>query len=167
MGRKVIKKLGWLQILLYNEDEMSTISILSRGVAVLRLSKMADYAGVIGVHMARDASRVHTATSLSEALELPKATVAKCLKTLAKSGVLASHRGVNGGYSLARAAKDISVAEVIHALEGPTKIASCTHGNGGDCQIVRTCPMRGGWDGINQDIEALLMRKTLAEMAGV
>ena len=128
---------------------------------------MADYAGVIGVHMARDTSRVHTATSLSDALELPKATVAKCLKVLAKNGVLTSQRGVNGGYTLARKPQDISVAEVIHALEGPTQITSCTNGKEHDCQIVKTCPMRGGWDGINHDIEALLRNKSLAEMAGV
>lgn len=132
---------------------------------MLRLSKMADYAGVIVVHMARDAGQTHTATSLAEALRLPKATVAKCLKMLARHGVLASIRGVNGGYLLARAAADITVAEVIDALEGPVEIASCVHGQPTDCQIEHTCPMRGGWDGINHKIRQSLENLSVADMA--
>lgn len=136
---------------------------------MLRLSKMADYAGVIVVHIAATAMRVHTATSLSEELHLPKATVAKCLKLLAKNGVLTSSRGVNGGYSLARDAQSISVADVIFALEGPVQIASCAQKHPGthseDCQIVSTCPMRGGWDGINSKILHMLRETSVADMA--
>ena len=134
---------------------------------MLRLSKMADYAGVIMVQVARQPlGHIHTAQGLSEALSLPKATVAKCLKTLARHGVLASQRGVNGGYVLARTPKDISVAEVIHALDGPVHMASCVHGNTGDCRIEKTCPMRGGWDTINATIENTLRGMSLADMAG-
>jgi FeS assembly SUF system regulator len=125
---------------------------------------MADYAGVMVVHMAAQPQRVHTASSLCLDLDLPKATVAKCLKTLAKHGVLVSHRGVNGGYALARAANDISIAEVITAMDGPVKMTSCTDGHAGECQIEQTCPMRGGWDGINADIYKLLRGRSLADM---
>ncbi len=132
---------------------------------MLRLSKMADYAGVIVVHIAATPARVHTATSLSDELKLPKATVAKCLKVLAKNGVLTSSRGVNGGYSLARDAQSISVAEVIFALEGPVQIVSCAQGHkANDCQIVHTCPMRGGWDGINAKILNMLRETSVADM---
>lgn len=131
---------------------------------MLRLSKMADYAGVVVVHMAAQPSRAQTATSLATELSLPKATVAKCLKTLAKHGVLNSSRGVNGGYTLARTPKDISIAEVITAMDGPVQMASCTNGHASDCQIEETCPMRGGWDGINADIQKLLRGKSLADM---
>lgn len=132
---------------------------------MLRLSKMADYAGVIVVRIAAAPARVHTATSLSEELHLPKATVAKCLKILAKQGVLTSSRGVNGGYSLARDAKDIPVAEVIFALEGPVQIASCAPGHVAEsCQISGTCPMHGGWDSINAKILHLLKETSIADM---
>lgn len=131
---------------------------------MLKLSKMADYAGVVVVQMAMQPERVHTASSLSQVLELPKATVAKCLKTLAKHGVLTSQRGVNGGYMLARAPREISVAEVITAMDGPVQLASCTNGHAGDCQIEQTCPMRGGWDGINADIYAMLRNRSVADM---
>lgn len=131
---------------------------------MLKLSKMADYAGVVVVQMATQPERVHTASSLSLALELPKATVAKCLKTLAKHGVLSSSRGVNGGYALARAPKEISVAEVITAMDGPVQLTSCSNGHAGECQIEKTCPMRGGWDGINADIYAMLRQRSVADM---
>lgn len=131
---------------------------------MLRLSKMADYAGVVVMHIAAQPERVHTATSLSAELELPKTTVAKCLKTLARSEVLISQRGANGGYKLARQAAEISIAEVIVAMDGPVRMTSCTDGHSGDCQIEQTCPMRGGWDGINADIYKLLRGRSLADM---
>lgn len=131
---------------------------------MLRLSKMADYAGVMVVHMAARPAQAHTASSLSAELHLPKATVAKCLKTLARHGVLHSSRGVNGGYTLARLPADISIAEVITAMDGPVQMASCANGQASDCQIEHTCPMRGGWDGINAEIHQLLRGKSLADM---
>lgn len=133
---------------------------------MLRLSKMADYAGVIVVHIASAPSRVHTASSLSDELRLPKATVAKCLKVLAKHNVLTSSRGVNGGYALARPAKEIPVAEVIFALEGPVQITSCAPGHVAEsCHISGTCPMRGGWDSINGKILNMLRETSVADMA--
>lgn len=131
---------------------------------MLRLSKMADYAGAITVHMAAQPQRVHTATSLSADLALSKATVAKCLKTLARHGVLVSQRGVNGGYKLARPASEISVAEIIVAMDGPVQMASCVDGHKGECPIERSCPLIGGWDSINSDIYAMLQRKSVADM---
>lgn len=131
---------------------------------MLRLSKMADYAGVVMVRIAMQPHHVHTATSLSAELCLPKATVAKCLKTLAKHEVLVSQRGVNGGYMLARDAGDISIAEVITAMEGPVQMASCANGHTGCCNVEQTCPMRGGWDDINADIYKLLQGRSLADM---
>lgn len=131
---------------------------------MLKLSKMADYAGVIAVHMASHPTEGYTASSLAVALDLPKATVAKCLKTLAKHEVLTSQRGVNGGYALARQPKEISIAEVITAMDGPVQMTSCTDGHSGNCQIEKTCPMRGGWDGVNADIYKLLRGRSLADM---
>lgn len=132
---------------------------------MLRLSKMADYAGVIIVHIARASGRVHTAAGLSEELKLPKATVAKCLKIMTKDLILTSTRGVKGGYILARPANEISVAQVIDALEGPLELTSCVHGKTGDCQIEKSCPMRGGWDAINGTIYNVLKDLTIADMA--
>lgn len=131
---------------------------------MLRVSKMADYAGVVVVQMAARPAQVHTASSLSLALDLPKATVAKCLKALAKHGVLTSSRGVHGGYALAREAADISIAEVITAMDGPVQLTSCANGHAGDCQIEHSCPMRGGWDGINADIYTMLRQRSVADM---
>ena len=126
---------------------------------------MADYAGVIVVQMVRDGETAHTAASLSVRLHLPKATVAKCLKMLARGGVLTSQRGAAGGYALARPANAISVADIVRALEGPVKLTDCAHSGEHDCQIQQTCPMRGGWDGINAEIHQLLKTKTIADMA--
>lgn len=131
---------------------------------MLRLSKMADYAGVIMAQMAVHPQDAHNASMLAERLSLPKATVAKCLKSLSKHGLLVSQRGAYGGYTLARAPDAVSVLDIIVAMDGPVRIASCTEGVEGDCLIVHSCPMRGGWDGINRDIFQLLQGRTLADL---
>ena len=76
--------------------------------------------------MARDPSgRYGSASELAEEVRLPLPTVSKILKLLTREGLLESHRGIKGGYSLARPAEEISMAEIIACLEGPIAITEC------------------------------------------
>lgn len=135
-------------------------------VEMLKISKMADYAGVVAVCMAAHPEAVHTASSLSSQTGLAQTTVAKCLKLLARYGVLISQRGVNGGYVLARHPQDIAVSDIIEALEGKVKITDCTDHQDINCQISHCCPMRGGWDSLNGKIYQVLRSTSLADMVG-
>jgi Rrf2 family protein len=90
--------------------------------------------------------------------------VSKVLKVLAREGLLVSHRGTKGGYSIARRPEDISVAEIIRALEGPIAITECTDILHGDCDLELLCPVRGNWHRINQAIREALEGISLAEM---
>ena len=96
---------------------------------------------------------------------MPAPTVAKVLKALAKEGVLASQRGVRGGYRLARPADRISMLEVIRALEGPVSLTACVDGAEGDCDVEQLCPVRGNWDRVNTAIRGALADVTLEDMA--
>ncbi len=94
---------------------------------MIRLSKLTDYGLVLMSYAARNKGRtVHTARELSLESGLPLPTVSKLLKLLLQAGFLVSHRGTNGGYSLAREPEDISVAEIIAALEGPIALTECS-----------------------------------------
>lgn len=132
---------------------------------MLRLNRITDYAIVVLAQMAREPDRLVTAPYLAQDSGVPLPTVAKVLKDLAREGVLASERGAHGGYRLARAPGDISVLEIVRALEGPVSLTACVDGTEGNCDVELLCPMRGNWDRVNHAIRAALESVSLAEMA--
>lgn len=132
---------------------------------MMKLNRITDYAVVVLSQMARTPGRLVTAPQLAQDSNVPLPTVSKLLKELARGGVLASHRGANGGYALARRAEAISMLEVIQALEGPVSLTACVDGAEGDCEVERLCPIRGNWDRVNAAIEGALGSVSLAEMA--
>src|SRR5438132_454944 len=124
---------------------------------MIRLSKLTDYGLVLMSYAARNKGRtVHTARELSLESGLPLPTVSKLLKLLLQAGFLVSHRGTNGGYSLAREPEDISVAEIIAALEGPIALTECSTDISGLCDFERGCPIKTNQRIINQVVRAAL-----------
>lgn len=119
---------------------------------------------VILGEMARTEQTLQTASSLSARTGLPEPTVAKVLKLLARGGLIASTRGVNGGYSLARPPEEISMAGVITALEGPVQLTSCVDGSADCCTHAVNCSLKGKWDPVNTAMRKALEEVSLAEM---
>ena len=131
----------------------------------MRITRQTDYGILLLTQMAtRPPQEVHTARDASARSGLPLPMVSKILKSLARSGVLVSQRGVKGGYSLSRRPDRITVEEIIRALEGPIHITECTHGPG-RCDQEQGCPTRVNWQRINGAIREALEGVTLAEMA--
>ncbi len=90
--------------------------------------------------------------------------MSKILKILARDGLLQSHRGAKGGYSLERSPEDVSVVEIITAVDGPVGITECIDDTPGECGQESVCPVRGNWQRINDAIRQALDDITLAEM---
>jgi FeS assembly SUF system regulator len=132
---------------------------------MIRISRLTDYGIVLMSHIATHGERVHNAAEVASEAHLPLPTVSKLLRLLAKEGLLESHRGVKGGYGLARRPHDISVGQIIKALEGPIAITACTNEHPGDCEHEPICPVRGHWYLINLAIRQALDSITLADMA--
>jgi len=132
---------------------------------MLRLSKMTDYAVVVMGEMARRPQETMTATGLAERTSLPAPTVQKILKLIARDGLAVSIRGAAGGYRLARGAADISVAEVIAAIDGPIALTECVDGAPNGCGVGQVCAMRGNWDRVNRAVQSALESVSLADMA--
>lgn len=128
---------------------------------MLRLSKFADYGCQVMAYMAKD-NAVHSATEVAANLGMAAATVSKILKMLARENLVASVLGAKGGYTLARHPQEISVAEIINAMDGPISITECS----GDtcCERESFCSTRGNWQGINHIIQDALAKVSLAEM---
>jgi FeS assembly SUF system regulator len=109
---------------------------------MFRLNKLTDYGIVLMAHVARSSEIApHTARSLSQETGLPLPTVGKLLRQLSEAGLLSSHRGIKGGYNLAREATTISVADIILALEGPIGFTECSV-MPGLCDLERSCSIK-------------------------
>jgi len=133
---------------------------------MLRVTKLADYGIVLMTYFAsNDEGQMHNTRDLAAEVSLPLPVVSKILKVLAREGLLISHRGTKGGYSMSRPAKRISVADIIRALEGPIAVTECTDRVHGDCNLERLCPVRSNWHRINEAIREALEKISLAEMS--
>jgi FeS assembly SUF system regulator len=128
------------------------------------LAKLTDYAIVLLTYFVRE-PRAWSASELSAESSLPTTTVAKVLKMLTKGHLLVSHRGKLGGYTLAKAARAVSVADVIEVMEGPLCLTECSAKGSHLCAIEGACPVRGHWRRINVAVRSSLAALSLAEMA--
>lgn len=131
---------------------------------MIRLSKLADYGIVIMATMARDHGVQHNAAEIAAATRIPQPMASKILKTLVRSGLLRSQRGAWGGYELARPPEEISVADIITALDGPIALTACIEDGAGDCDLQALCPARANWQRINDAIRGALDQIRLSEM---
>lgn len=130
---------------------------------MLKLSRLTDYAVAAMVRLGT-AGGAETSPGIAASIGVPEPTVAKVLKSLAARGLISSRRGINGGYRLDRSLDEISVVEVIVAIDGPIALVSCVDGVGIGCEN-QLCPLIGRWDPVNQAIYQALSGITLAAMA--
>lgn len=134
-----------------------------RSIAMLRVSKLTDYATVVMTVLASADGGVLSAQGLAERAHLEPPTVSKLLKQLGHAGLVESFRGVNGGYRLARAPQAITVAEIVTAIEGPIGMTECSV-HSGQCGHEAHCGVRVNWRRISHAIEHALDSVTLADM---
>lgn len=130
---------------------------------MLRISKLTDYAILMMVEMTREGEML-SAHALADRIHVETPTASKVLKLLAGSGLLESYRGANGGYRVSREATDISVAEVIAAIEGPIAMTECSVEEG-LCSQEENCDLRSNWQRISLAVAQALRDVSLAEMS--
>ena len=130
---------------------------------MIRVSRLADYASVVMACLARHPGEVLPAAQIGEDTQLELPTVSKLLKRLAQAGLVDSFRGVAGGYRLARAAKDISLAEIVEALDGPIGLTECSLGHAG-CERQSFCEVSRDWQGVGATIDNALRAVSLADL---
>lgn len=131
---------------------------------MFRISRITDYGIVLMAHLAeRDDGTPCNAREISEATQLPLPVVSKILKSLAREELLVSHRGAKGGYSLARIPEEISVIEMIGALEGPFGLTECAI-HPGVCAQESSCHVREPWQRINRAVHSALDQITLSDL---
>lgn len=130
---------------------------------MLRVTKLTDYATVVLTVLAARSGEVLSASELAEQAGLEAPTVSKILKPLSQAGLVEGLRGVHGGYRLARDASQITLVEIVEAMEGPLAITECSQDHS-QCGIAQTCGVRSNWRLINDVVGDALRRVTLAQM---
>jgi FeS assembly SUF system regulator len=130
---------------------------------MFRINKLTDYAVVLLVDMART-DRVRAAQQIACDTGVPLPTVAKVMKALVRGALVVSQRGASGGYGLARPAAEITVADMIQALEGPIALTACVDQAEDACGLETLCPMHGNWNTVNRKVEEALRTISLADM---
>jgi FeS assembly SUF system regulator len=109
----------------------------------MRLSHLADYAVVLMTAAARrPAGERLSATELSADTGVPLPTTQKLMGQLAASGLLTSARGASGGFALARPASEISLADIVEAVEGPIALTMCSDSNNHECILDAHCRVK-------------------------
>jgi Rrf2 family protein len=131
---------------------------------MLRFTKRADY-GLMAIHYiaSHGEDGAVSAKRIAEEFHIPPERLAKILQRLAKKKLIASQNGPKGGYVLTEPPTDITVGQVLRALEGPVRIVSCMVVND-DCPQFERCNLRRPVQKIQASISYLLDTMTLAEL---
>ena len=142
---------------------------------MLKFSKKADY-GLMAVQYISSVqfgdlrkARVVNTKEIAEEYHIPVELLAKVLQTLARQGIVESQNGPKGGYLLARSAREITIAQVLEAIEGPLGITDCQQEQEDktmSCSCFNHCNIRTPLLKVQDSIYQLLNNMTVADMTG-
>ncbi|HEU0198656.1 MAG TPA: SUF system Fe-S cluster assembly regulator [Nevskiaceae bacterium] len=131
---------------------------------MLKLGRLADYATLVMTQLAISPQQTRSAHDLAQLSRVAPPTVAKLMRLLARAGLVEAARGAKGGYRLARAPAEVSVADIVTAIEGPVALTVCA-AHEGRCSIESDCGARSTWRLINAAIQQALKAVSLQQMA--
>jgi Rrf2 family protein len=131
----------------------------------MQLTRAADYAVRVMIHLAGlpEGTRIHRAT-LAEATEVPDSFMSKVLQALVRARLIASHRGVDGGFEMTSSPTKVSLLNVVEAIEGPIQLNFCLM-PGTDCDRHVSCPAHVVWADAQAAMTSVLRKAMLAELA--
>lgn len=130
---------------------------------MIKISKLADYAILVMSSIAAHPNDLLSAKDIALDTRLTETTVSKLLKILTRHQLLLSQRGVNGGYGLTRPTAQITLAEIIEAVDGKIAMTECdkTHGC---CAVETHCTVSSNWQKISSAIRNVLVGISLSDM---
>ena len=131
---------------------------------MLRISKLADYGTVIMNFLAMEPTTVFSANEIAQKVHIAVPTASKVLKKLVNANLVTSVRGAEGGYRLAHSPQEITIADVITALDGQPALTECNAVTK-KCSKDSVCAIRDNWRLINKVVLTALNSLTLADMS--
>ena len=130
----------------------------------MQITRQADYAARAVLHIARAENKEYISTGhVAKEQNIPPAFLPKIISQLSKAGILQTSRGAGGGIRLAREPQNITMLEVIEAIDGSIKLSVCVGGEG-TCVFEDNCPMQSVWCDIQKEMIAKLESANLAQL---
>ncbi len=135
----------------------------------MKISRKADYALRAVLHIAKQPTEKRNSINvIAETERIPRDFLAKILKELTRAQILKSYQGVHGGYQLAKTPAQVSVLDVIEAMDGPLGLNLCVRGDRGcDCDKSDHCSMYPFWNKLQGEMRVKLKNETLAKLRSV
>jgi Rrf2 family iron-sulfur cluster assembly transcriptional regulator len=139
----------------------------------MRLTKAGDYAMRGLIYLARQPQgEVVLVSEIAQAMHVPESFLAKIFQNLARAGLVRSHRGYGGGYSLNRPPVSITLLEVVECVEGPIVLNDCTDPNSppegeGEHNCSESCIAQSVWLEAQTAVREILEAKTMEELAAM
>lgn len=130
----------------------------------MQITRQADYAVRAVLHLARMGNSERAATStVAKEQNIPPSFLAKIISQLSIAGLLHTSRGARGGVTLARDPKDITLLEVVEAIDGPIQLNECVGSDGG-CNFDENCPIKPVWCDAQEELVNRLKGTNFADM---
>ena len=129
----------------------------------MQFTKASDYAVRVLSYLINANGSVSRAQSIAAATEIPESFLAKILGQLCRSGLVRSHRGARGGFSLAAPPDSLNLLQVVEAMEGPLRLNICDAPE--RCTFIDTCPIESAWEKAEQTLRESLQEHKLADLA--
>lgn len=129
----------------------------------MQITRQADYAVRAVLHLARNGEQRTATSSIAEEQRIPPSFLAKIISQLSIAGLLHTSRGARGGVTLARNPHEITLLEVIEAIDGPIQLNECV-GDTGSCSFDENCPLRPVWCEAQEDLVRRLKGTNFADM---
>ena len=123
---------------------------------MLKITRLADYAVSIIYAFSGSEKEILSSQDIIEKTKLHKATVNKLLAQLVKTNFLEPFRGTKGGYRLKKDLDNISIRELIEAIEGPVLLTDCLNKNANNCNLFDVCNTKYIWSFVNTEINNTL-----------
>ncbi len=132
---------------------------------MLAVSRHTDYAARIVLHLTLEGEGTRvTAQQIASRRLIPSAFIRRIVSRLSSAGILKTARGNGGGVTLARSAADITLLDVVDAMEGELVLNGCT-ADPSSCSLSGSCPVRSAWAGATRDLKRRLAGATFAKLA--
>ena len=129
----------------------------------MQITRQADYAVRAVLYLARNGDQRKATSMIAEKQRIPPSFLAKIVSQLSIAGLLHTSRGARGGVSLARAPQEITLLEVIEAIDGPMQLNECV-GDSGACSFDDDCPLRPVWCDAQEQLVNKLKGTNFADM---
>lgn len=130
----------------------------------MQITRQADYAVRAVLHLARARNTERSATSaIAKEQNIPPSFLAKIISQLSIAGLLHTSRGARGGVTLARDPKDITLLEVVEAIDGPIQLNECV-GDSAACAFDKNCPIKPIWCDAQEELVRRLKNANFAQL---